>query len=126
MYLKNNFDTTTTTDPNFYSSTSSDSFSDDNDMKHILTYALPLACAAIAAVVLLIIVLTRRHNVLENWTSLTRMKNTNPKFHEQTGFRGDAEPECHSGSFTSVSTVSTINDDIPVGSERSFRLATIT
>lgn len=113
----------TTTGTTGYSTGSLDSFSDPKDMKQILTYALPLACAAIMVVLLIVVVLYRRHRVLENWTSLTRMKNTNPKFYERTGLRRDSEYEDHSESSVSVAT---INDDTPIQSERSCRLATIT
>jgi len=98
-------------------------FVDDNDMKHILTYALPLSCLAIVIVVIITIGIHRRHRVLENWTSLTRMKNTNPRFIERTGLRRDSEYDSYSDGLVNVTV---INDDGQLPTEPEAHLATIT
>jgi hypothetical protein len=98
-------------------------FVDDNDMKHILTYALPLSCLAIVIVVIITIGIHRRHRVLENWTSLKRMRNTNPRFIERTGLRRDSEYDSYSDG---VVNVTVINNDGQFQKEPEAHLATIT
>ena len=78
---------TTTTGIDSHLTTAIDSFDDTNDMTQILTYAIPISCLAMVTVLFIAIGIHRRHRVLEKWNSLTRMKNTNPRFHERAGLR---------------------------------------
>ncbi|CAF0780602.1 unnamed protein product [Adineta steineri] len=113
---------TTTTIVNSYLTHTTQS-SNDNDMKHILSYAIPIACLAIGIVLLIVIGIQRRHRVLEKWSSLTRMRNTNPRFIERTGLRRDSEYESYNDGFVNVTI---INEDGLLQKEPEFRLATIT
>ncbi|CAF0753611.1 unnamed protein product [Adineta steineri] len=113
---------TTTTIVNSYLTHTTQS-SNDNDMKHILSYAIPIACVAIGIVLLIVIGIQRRHRVLEKWSSLTRMRNTNPRFIERTGLRRDSEYESYNDGFVNVTI---INADGLLQKEPEFRLATIT
>ena len=99
-----------------------ESFDDNHDMKGILSYAFPLSCFAILVVLLLIVAVHRRKHVLEKWSSLTRMKNTNPRFYERTGLRRDSEYE---SSTESYATVTTIPDQETTTKESDYRVATI-
>jgi hypothetical protein len=114
-----NFTTTTSSDFNSHLTTV-DPFNDNYDMTRILSYAIPLSCLAIITVLLLAVGIHRRHRVLEKWNSLTRMKNTNPRFYERTGLRRDSEYESPNDSIV------TINDNAQIPNESDFRLATIT
>ncbi len=109
----------TTSDINSHLTTV-DPFNDNYDMTRILSYAIPLSCLAIMTVLLLAVVIHRRHRVLEKWNSLTRMKNTNPRFYVCTGLRRDSEYESPNDSIV------TINEDTQISKESDFRLATIT
>src|SRR5690606_10973959 len=100
-----------------------DSFDDDHDMARILTYAIPLSCVAIVMVLLIAIGIHRRHRVLEKWTSLRRMRNTDPRFTERGGLRRDSEYESCNEGFVNVTI---INEDELTHKEPEFRLATIT
>lgn len=113
----------TTTILNSHYTITADSFYDNNDMTRILTYAIPLACVAIAMVLLIAIGINRRHHVLEKWTSLKRMRNTDPRFTERTGLRRDSEYDSYSDGFLNVTI---INEDGLLQKEPEFRLATIT
>jgi hypothetical protein len=62
-----------------------------NDLKNILTYTIPLSCLTIILVVLILVGIRQRHRVLDKWTSLKRMRNTNPRFLQSTVLRRDSE-----------------------------------
>ncbi|CAF0722555.1 unnamed protein product [Adineta ricciae] len=61
------------------------------DLTSILSYALPLSCLVITVVIMIIIGIRQRQRVLEKWTSLKRMRNTNPRFLQTAGLRRDSE-----------------------------------
>ncbi|CAF3340354.1 unnamed protein product [Rotaria sp. Silwood1] len=110
--------TTTTTISNSRYTVTTDLYDDHNDMTRILSYAVPLSCVVIIIVLLTAIGFNRRQHVLEKWTSLKRMKNTNPRCTESTGLRRDSEYDlCNDG----LESVTIINED----NESDFRLATI-
>jgi hypothetical protein len=111
---------TTTTAIDSRITTTLESFNDNNDMTYILSYALPISCFVIMMVLMLVVGIQRRQRILEKWTSLKRMKNTDPRFHERSGLRRDSEYESPS---TCVINVSMENEDdfIP-----DYKLATIT
>ena len=113
--------TSTTSVINSHRTTTSSSF-DTDDMKAILTYAIPLSCFAIVIVLMFIIGFHRRHRVLEKWSSLTRMRNTNPRFIERGGLRRDSEYESQHDGFVHVTV---INEDGLCQKEPQFHLATI-
>ena len=113
-----NFSITTTTGFNA-DVTTGDPFNDNNDMTHILSYAIPVSCLVIITVVLLAVGINRRHRVMEKWNSLTRMKNTNPKFYDGAGLRRDSEYESPNDHIV------IIDDDSSLRNESDFRLATI-
>jgi hypothetical protein len=100
--------------------TTGDLFNDNNDMTRILSYAIPLSCLVVITVVLLAVGINRRHRVLEKWNSLTRMKNTNPKFYDGAGLRRDSEYESPNDNIV------IIDGDSSIPNESDFRLATIT
>ena len=112
----------TTTDNNPYETTTSESFDDGNDMTRILTYAIPLSCVAIVMVLLIAIGIYRRHGIFEKWSSLSRMKNTDPRFYERSGLRRDSEYESSNGSFSNVAV---INDTTQNQQEPKCNIATI-
>jgi hypothetical protein len=82
--------TTTTTFTSGYDTVSTTP-SDSDDLKSILSYAIPFSCLALFLVLLVVIGICHRHRVLEKWTSLKRMKNTNPKLRQSMGLRRDSE-----------------------------------
>jgi len=92
----------------------------DHDMTFILYYALPLSCVAILMVLLIAVGIHRRQRILEKWTSLTRMKNTDPRFRERAGLRRDSEYESQDENVT------VINGDEQIPKETTSTLATIT
>ncbi|CAF0947249.1 unnamed protein product [Rotaria sordida] len=94
------------------------SYDDINDMTRILSYAIPLSCIVIVIVLLTAIGIHRRQRVLEKWTSLKRMRNTNPRCIERTGLRRDSE---YDSSNDGCESITIINED----QEADFRLATI-
>jgi hypothetical protein len=128
MYINNKLkidiqDLITTTEINSHLTNTLESFDDNNDMTNILSYAIPLSCLAIITVLLLAFAIHRRHRVLDKWNSLTRMKNTNPRFYECAGLRSNSECEIYSDSCVNVTT---INENEQIPKESDFRLATIT
>lgn len=121
---ENSSNATTNANVNSHWTSTSSSFDDDgDDWKHVLAYAIPLSCVAIVIVVMLAVGFQRRHRVLEKWSSLTRMRNTNPRFLERAGLRRDSEYDSHNDGFVHVTI---INDDGLPQKEPEFRLATIT
>ncbi|CAF2346494.1 unnamed protein product [Rotaria sp. Silwood2] len=95
-----------------------ESYNDNNDMTRILTYAIPLSCVVIVVVLLAAIGFHRRQRVLEKWSSLKRMRNTNPRCIESTGLRRDSEYDlCNNG----LDNVTIINED----NESDFHMSTI-
>ncbi len=82
-----NFTTTVTND----NDTSTNQPNDNGDLKRILIYAIPSSCLVIVIVLLVVIGIRKRHYVMEKWTSLTQMRNTNPKFYLTNGLRRDSE-----------------------------------
>jgi hypothetical protein len=117
-----NLSTTTPIDSHFTFTT--ESFEDVNDMTRILSYAIPLSCLAIVMVLLIAVGILRRQSVLEKWSSLKRMKNTNPRFYERTGLRRDSEYE--EESYDNMVNVTTINENAPIEKEPEYHIATIT
>ncbi|UJR27375.1 hypothetical protein I4U23_008665 [Adineta vaga] len=116
--------TATTAIINSHWTTTSNSFTNDkDDMKHTLTYAIPLSCFAIVIVLIIALGIHRRHRALEKWSSLTRMRNTNPRYIERGGLRRDSEYESHNDGFIHVTI---INEDGQFQKEPEFRLASIT
>ena len=61
------------------------------DLTSILSYALPLSCLVITVVIMIMIGIRQRQRVLEKWTSLKRMRNTNPRFLQTAGLRRESE-----------------------------------
>ena len=61
------------------------------DLTSILFYALPLSCLVITVVIMIMIGIRQRQRVLEKWTSLKRMRNTNPRFLQTAGLRRESE-----------------------------------
>ncbi|CAF1013731.1 unnamed protein product [Adineta ricciae] len=61
------------------------------DLTSILSYALPLSCLVITAVIMIMIGIRQRQRVLEKWTSLKRMRNTNPRLLQSAGLRRESE-----------------------------------
>lgn len=111
-----------TTQLNSHRTNQPESFEDNHEMTQILSYALPLSCTVIFAVLLLVLAVYRRHHVLEKWNSLTRMKNTDPRFYARAGLRRDSEYE---SSTEDCVTVTTINEGDTIPKESDYRVATI-
>ena len=110
---------TLTTNANSHDITSTASI---DDMRRVLTYAIPLACVSIAVVLAIVAGILRRQSVLEKWTSLKRMRNTNPRCIERTGLRRDSEYESSNDGFVSITV---INEDEHLEHEPEFHLSTI-
>ncbi|CAF0910805.1 unnamed protein product [Rotaria sordida] len=85
-----NLTTTTTTSSNGWQTISTHS-PDDDHLRKILAYAIPLSCFTIVLIVVIFIGIRQRRVILEKWISLKRMRNTNPKFLQNTGLRRDSE-----------------------------------
>jgi hypothetical protein len=81
---------TTTTFTSGYDTVSTTPSGSD-ELKSILSYAIPFSCLALLLVLLVVIGIRHRHRVLEKWTSLKQMKNTNPKLRQSMGLRRDSE-----------------------------------
>lgn len=86
--VRNVTSTTTVTDE--YSTVTTQS-TRNIDLTNILSYAIPLSCLVIIVVIMITIGIRQRQRVLEKWTSLKRMRNTNPRFLQTTGLRRDSE-----------------------------------
>jgi len=80
--------TTILTDAN---STDSTQPTDNDDLKNILSYAVPLSCLAIILVLLVVFAIYHRRRILDKCSSLKQMRNTNPKFRQSVGIRRDSE-----------------------------------
>lgn len=93
-----------------------------DDMKRVLIYAIPLACISIVMVLVVVVGILRRQRVLERWTSVKQMRNTNPRCLERTGLRRDSEYESSNDDCVSVTV---INDDSQMADEPKFHLASI-
>ena len=111
---------TLTSNANSYDTTPTASTGDD--MKRVLIYAIPLASVSIVMVLVLVVGILRRQHVLERWTSLKQMRNTNPRCLERTGLRRDSEYESSNDECISVTV---INDDSQADNEPKFHLASI-
>jgi len=116
-----NLTTTSIIDPDF--TVTPESFDDNNDMTRILTYAIPISCLAIIMVLLITVGIHRRLRVLEKWTSLKRMKNTDPDLYERSGLRRDSEYDLFDDN---VINATIINDDTEIPKEPEYRVSTIT
>ncbi|CAF1347179.1 unnamed protein product [Adineta steineri] len=92
-----------------------------NDLKYILFYTIPLSCLVIIFIIITII--RQRHRVLDKWTSLKRMRNTNPRFLRSVGLRRDSEFD----SFNQEHVHSILrNQENSFNNEPQYQLATIT
>jgi len=100
-----------------------ESFDNGNDMTRTLSYAIPLSCLAIVVVLLIAVGIHRTRHVLEKWTSVKRMKNTDPRCYERAGLRRDSEYESNEDNIVNVTV---INEDTQVQQKPDFHLATIT
>ena len=99
--------------------------STDNDwdeFKKILPYVIPVSCAMILMLVILVIGIPRRKLVLQKWNSLKRMRNTNPTVLERVGLRRDSEYDSSNRDFVSVTV---IDDKISSERQTQYHLATI-
>lgn len=96
---------------------------DVGDLKQVLVYAVPLAFCSIVMVLLIALTIHRRRRVLDKWTPLKRMRNTNPRCLDRSALRGDSEFETTMDEATCVTTV---NEDRHFSQEPQFRLSTIT
>ncbi|CAF1341556.1 unnamed protein product [Adineta steineri] len=92
-----------------------------NGLKYILFYTIPLSCLVIIFIIITII--RQRHRVLDKWTSLKRMRNTNPRFLRSVGLRRDSEFD----SFNQEHVHSILrNQENSFNNELQYQLATIT
>jgi len=117
-----NLTTLTTKLSNGYTNPSIPSM-DTINLTSILSYAIPLSCLTILLGVVLFIGIRRRHRVLDKWTSLKRMRNTNPRFLENRALRCDSEFDSYNHDH--VNSTSTNQENQPC-SEQQYHLTTIT
>ena len=110
------------TPSNSFLTTPKSSEIDPDDMKQILTYALPSAGAAILIVLIVVVTILRRQHVIEKWSSKKQMKNTDPDRTGNRVLRRDSEFE---SSDEDLTTVTVINDFDPSKFEPQFQLSTI-
>ncbi len=116
---KDTVNLTTTTITNGYG-TDSTQPPKDYDLKSILSYAIPFSCLTIFMVLLLIFGIRQRHRVLDRWTSVKRMRNTNPRFLQSTVLRRDSEFD----SYNQEHVKSTVRNQ-EYSKEPQYHLATI-
>jgi hypothetical protein len=117
-----NLTTITTKLSNGYTTSSIQSM-DTINLKSILSYAIPLSCLTILLSVVVFIGIRQRHRVLDKWTSLKRMRNTNPRFLESPALRRDSEFDSYNHDHGN--STSTSQENRPC-SEQQYHLATIT
>ncbi|CAF1987838.1 unnamed protein product [Rotaria magnacalcarata] len=127
MYIDNNLfkdiqNLTTSTIANGQNSITTQLSNDDNEMTRILSYAIPLSCAVIVMVLLVATGINRRQRVLEKWTSLKRMRNTNPRCISGSVLRRDSEYDLCTDSLENMTIV---NEDRQNQQEHEFHMATI-
>ena len=122
-FYKNIQNLTTSTMINSHDAATTRSAGDNNDVKHILSYAIPLSCAFIVIILLIAATTSRRSQVLETWLSLKRMRNTNPCYTESAVLRRDSESDSYNESSINVTTM---NEDRQWQKESNYHLATIT
>ncbi|CAF0893588.1 unnamed protein product [Rotaria sp. Silwood1] len=120
--IKNIVTLTTTTPSNGFSTVSADA-ADDDQLRKILLYAIPLSCLIIFFIITGFIAIRQRHRILDKWSSLKRMRNTNPKFLQNTGLRRDSEFD----SYNHVHVKSKVmHQENSLQQQRQYHLLTIT
>jgi hypothetical protein len=93
-------------------------------LKTILSYGIPFSCLAIVVLVFVVIGIRQRHRVLDKWTSLKRMRNTNPKFLQSPGLRRDSEFDSYNRDHVNSTPISQENPLYK--KEQQYHLRTIT
>ncbi|CAF2406193.1 unnamed protein product [Rotaria sp. Silwood2] len=111
----------TTTSSNSWHTVSTPSTNDDQ-LRKILSYAIPISCFTIFFIIGVFIAIRQRQRILDKWSSLKRMRNTNPKFLQNTGLRRDSEFDSYNHDHVK-STV--INQENLLHKQRQYHLATI-
>lgn len=115
---------TTTTTLTSRSDTVSTQSTDNDDLKIILYYAIPLSCLTIIIVLLIIFGIRHRHYILDKWMSLKRMRNTNPRFRQSTAIRRDSEFDSYDHN-VKTTTTPTMNQEDSSPQQQDYRLTTI-
>lgn len=87
MRLLNATISTTTSTANVIST---HSLSNDQ-LKRILSYALPAACFTLLFLLIIGLTFRQRRRVMEKWASFRQRRNTSSKFSSTTGIRRDSE-----------------------------------
>ncbi|CAF1295443.1 unnamed protein product [Rotaria magnacalcarata] len=116
--------TTTTkisTSPDGSQTVSTDATNNDQ-LRNVLNYAIPFSVFTIFLFIAFVLALRHRHRISDKWHSLKKMKNTNPKFLQDTGLRRDSEYESYNHDHIKSPLDSLEN---PVNTERQYRLSTI-
>lgn len=129
MHTNNNISTdivisTTTkisTSPDGSQTISTDATNNDQ-LRNVLNYAIPLSFFTIFLLIAFVLALRHRHRISDKWHSLKKMKNTNPKFLQNTGLRRDSEYEPYNHDHTK-STLESLEN--PVNTEQQYHLSTI-
>ena len=116
-----NLSTTTATFTHGYDSTSTQT-TDNHQLETILSYTIPLSCFTVILVISIVIGIRKRYRILDKWISLSQMRNTNPKFQQDSGLRRNSEFESY--NHADAKSVS-ISEENPLYTKRERRLATI-
>lgn len=95
---------------------------DNDDLKIILSYAIPLSCLTIILVIVTILIIHYRQRIYHRWNTFKRMRNLDPKFRHSTGIRRDSEFNSYDQDDINVIT---INDDNFSIKDQEYRLTTI-
>lgn len=93
----------------------------NDDLKIILIYAIPLSCLAILIVIVIIFSIRRRQQIVDKWNSLTQMKNIDPKFRHSAGIRRDSEFDSYDADDVRTTTINQDNSN----KDQEYRLTTI-
>ncbi|CAF3086150.1 unnamed protein product [Rotaria socialis] len=94
----------------------------NDQLRNVLNYAIPLSFFTIFLFIAFVLALRHRHRISDKWHSLKTMKNTNPKFLQNTGLRRDSEYESDNHGHLK-STLGSLEK--PVNTERQYHLSTI-
>lgn len=104
------------------SPTISTNTNDDARLQKMLSYTVPLSLLGMLVLIVIIITIRNRRRILNKWNPIKRMKNTNPKFLQDTGLRRDSEFDSHNHDHTKP-TIENVQPS--VNQEQEYHLTTI-
>jgi hypothetical protein len=90
-----------------------------DDLRNVLLYILPVSCLMLIIFLVIAVGLRQRHRVFDKWSSLKRMRNTDPKFFQRPGLHRDSEYDFYDDKKTHTIYIA-LRDQVE------YRLETIT